>query len=297
MIGRGFGDSIMAERNTLRKMWLQHLDVRFNKHLVGYDITSDGISVRFEDDSTTHGTILVACDGSNSKVRSQLLPGFQAEASKAIMLNGDVALSKDQWQPLVNKANNGVLFGQPGLKGTMLLGERLPNDRARFHWDCAHLGGDSKANHLWSDRASEKELYEKAVQLTKHLPAYIANVIQLTGAEGMNKPPIKLMETVLPVDKLPMGPVTLVGDAAHSMVPFRGMGANTALLDVCDLANALIAGVEARASVEEVLRSYEAQIIPRGRTKVLESRAEAESSSSYDVSGGRIEKSKLTMAA
>jgi hypothetical protein len=68
------------------------------------------------------------------------------------------------------------------------------------------------------------------------------------------------------------------------------MGANTALLDVCDLAEGIIDGIEASNSVNEVLRMYEKCMIPRGRRKVLESRATAESESNFDISGGRLDK-------
>lgn len=70
------------------------------------------------------------------------------------------------------------------------------------------------------------------------------------------------------------------------------MGANTALLDVCDLAEAIVAGAEDWSNIDVRLREYEKKMIPRGRTKVLESRGIAESDESFDVSGGRLEQFK-----
>ncbi len=183
-----------------------------------------------------------------------------------------------------------MLWGEPGLKGAILIGERRTDSRASFHWDLAYLGGDSAANHAWADSASKEELHKRAVELTAHLPAYFADAVKQTGPDGVVKPPIKLIETVLPMDVPPSSPVTLVGDSAHSMVPFRGMGANTSLLDACELATAIIDGVKHSKTADEVLRPYEERMIPRGRTKVLESREVAESDSNFDVSGGRLEK-------
>jgi 2-polyprenyl-6-methoxyphenol hydroxylase-like FAD-dependent oxidoreductase len=66
------------------------------------------------------------------------------------------------------------------------------------------------------------------------------------------------------------------------------MGANTALLDVCDLAKAIISGAKDWSNIDTLLREYEKTMVPRGRTKVLESREIAESDESFDVSGGRL---------
>lgn len=74
------------------------------------------------------------------------------------------------------------------------------------------------------------------------------------------------------------------------------MGANTALLDVCDLAKTIISGTQDWSNIDSLLRDYEKTMIPRGRTKVLESREIAESDASFDVSGGRLDESKSNEA-
>ncbi|MEU5424940.1 NAD(P)/FAD-dependent oxidoreductase [Streptomyces olivoreticuli] len=53
--------------------------------------------------------------------------------------------------------------------------------------------------------------------------------------------------------------VTLLGDAAHLMSPFSGMGANLAMLDGADLAHALIES----PTIDDAIRAYETALLPR----------------------------------
>jgi 2-polyprenyl-6-methoxyphenol hydroxylase-like FAD-dependent oxidoreductase len=56
--------------------------------------------------------------------------------------------------------------------------------------------------------------------------------------------------------------VTLVGDAAHLMTPFAGVGVNLALLDSLDLAKAVVAA-EKQEPLADAIKEYEAQMFKR----------------------------------
>ena len=59
--------------------------------------------------------------------------------------------------------------------------------------------------------------------------------------------------------------VTLLGDAAHLMTPFGGVGVNAAMCDALDLARGIVGLVEGRVSgLDVVVQEYEATIFPRG---------------------------------
>eukprot|EP01035_Chromulina_nebulosa_P027445 gene27445-36102_t len=76
------------------------------------------------------------------------------------------------------------------------------------------------------------------------------------------------------------GLVTLLGDAAHPMSPFKGQGANQALVDAVQLCNALttteyFSGISKRRSVQSALRGYEKEMCKRSSSKVMKSREAA----------------------
>ncbi|MGQ4514049.1 FAD-dependent monooxygenase [Streptomyces sp. DW26H14] len=67
--------------------------------------------------------------------------------------------------------------------------------------------------------------------------------------------------TLAPGRNWPARPgITLLGDAAHLMTPFAGMGANLAMLDGAELGEA----VAREASVRDAVERYERDAVPRG---------------------------------
>jgi 2-polyprenyl-6-methoxyphenol hydroxylase-like FAD-dependent oxidoreductase len=73
------------------------------------------------------------------------------------------------------------------------------------------------------------------------------------------------------------GPITLIGDAAHPMSPFKGQGANQALLDALALARGISKGCKPMSQWrdsgirERVLTKFEAEMIKRSASKVKDS--------------------------
>lgn len=78
------------------------------------------------------------------------------------------------------------------------------------------------------------------------------------------------------------GAITLIGDAAHPMSPFKGQGANQALLDALSLARHILEGCKPTNSWREiglrnhVLKTFEIDMLNRSASKVKDSAAAAE---------------------
>jgi len=76
--------------------------------------------------------------------------------------------------------------------------------------------------------------------------------------------------------------ITLIGDAAHPMSPFKGQGANQALLDALALARGISKGCNSFSQWrkvglrESVLTEFESEMLERSASKVKDSAKAAE---------------------
>jgi len=87
------------------------------------------------------------------------------------------------------------------------------------------------------------------------------DLVQLADAATIN---LLTIRTALPVAPWATQRVTLLGDAIHSMTPYRGIGANVALKDALRLRRALQAANRGEQPLLEALNAYETEMIDYG---------------------------------
>lgn len=126
-------------------------------------------------------------------------------------------------------------------------------------------------------------LEEQACILAKDTQALSAEILRRCGSwhapvpQMLRDTALELITAYAVYDRDPLaGPlgrsrVTLLGDAAHTMSPFKGQGANQALLDATSLAAALQSGLPLCGAIA----AYEREMLVRSRAKVLGSRSAA----------------------
>jgi len=191
--------------------------VRTGIRLVGLE---DG-ELRFDDGSAVRADLVVGADGLNSTVRAVLLGDGEPRDSGLVAFRGVAALD--------DPVPAGEWWGPGSVAGLLPLGG------GRVYWYLAHRGDP--------DRAA--------------LSGLVAEYGEPVGeAVGRTEPGQVLVHRLYdrdPVASWSRGTVTLLGDAAHPMLPFLGQGAGSALED----AAALGAAVAAEPDVETALATYE----------------------------------------
>lgn len=281
------GHIIRGIRKNLRLYLSQNLNVRTGKAFSHYEESHDGVTAFFKDGSSAKGSILVAADGAYSKVRAQLLNdpedvqrvGTTPQPSAWISIFGECTLSKDLFEPLSDISSAGLLSATDTTRFMIAPTTFDPSGQSvSYYWSVAFLGFDPPAEASWIQTASAQSLYDRAIHLTEGSASVLTDVIHATGPSGMMVRPPRFVEWV-PPKRLPRGRVTLLGDAAHTMIPFKGVGANTAIRDACDLAKLLVESVRREGggegggySVDWILKRYEGPMLERGREMVLSTR-------------------------
>jgi 2-polyprenyl-6-methoxyphenol hydroxylase-like FAD-dependent oxidoreductase len=98
--------------------------------------------------------------------------------------------------------------------------------------------------------------------------ADLRNLIAKSDPATVSCLPIR---TSVPVAPWPTKRITLLGDAIHSMTPFRGIGANIALRDAANLCHALSAANAGETELLPAIQAYESEMIRYGFRAVRDS--------------------------
>ncbi len=286
-----------VSRMTMRQVLLTGLEdiVHFDKTFVRYEQTPDGkVTAFFEDGTSATGDVLVAADGSNSRVRKQYLPQAKLVDTGIVALAGKLPLTPETKKLLPPKVFYGItlIFAPRGYFSILHVME--------FKWDrngIKHgIGGndadliarwpgllyDNTTDYInWGFSAARQwfpedpmkmsgdEIVRLAMEMTKGWHPDFRKLVSLSDPSTCFALNIRTSE---PIEAWPTTNVTLLGDAIHTMTPGRGVGANTALRDAALLCHNLIAVRDGKKPLLQAIHEYEAEMIEYGFDAVLKSR-------------------------
>ncbi len=150
----------------------------------------------------------------------------------------------------------------------------MPFDSDSVMWQLSFPMSEEEAKEL--SAKGQEALKEEAQKRTQwHAP--IPQILTATNEAQISGYPVYDRELLTKELLEKCGNATLIGDAAHPMSPFKGQGANQALLDALALARGISKGCRALTQWREagirksVLTDFESEMLERSAVKVKDS--------------------------
>ena len=236
-----------------------------NRHCVAVEQDERGVNVYFSDGpdggdhSSVRGRVVIACDGINSAIRKQFFPGEGEPRYSGVNMWRGVT----RWKPILSGASmtragwlsHGKMVVYP-IRAADAEGLQLMN------W-VAEIETPVYRKRDWNRPGSIDDFIGAFADWHfdwLDVPALIR------GADSVLEFPMVDQD---PLPRWSFGRATLLGDAAHPMVPRGSNGAGQAILDTRALTSALLAGDDPVAA----LAAYETQRLEATTRIVLTNRS------------------------
>ena len=302
--GGGPVDAIARHRSisriTLRRVLLTGLDdtVHFGKRFLRYEELPDGrFRLLFEDGSTEIADVIVGADGVNSAVRKQYLPSADPVDTGVLAVGGKVPFSDGVMALVPHRLLDGPVMVLPPEPCSLFMAiwKRSPqaNDALRRlgineplegdeNYLILGLGGradDLGLAHDMSGRALKDALRRSAASWHPNL----RKLIEMAEESEMSANRLRTSRCPAP---WPTTRITLLGDAIHSMTPYRGIGANIALRDGALLCTKLVEAQGGDKALTEAIGEYESSMREYGFAAVDASRKSMEQAVGRKTSPG-----------
>ncbi|OAQ95811.1 hypothetical protein LLEC1_01688 [Akanthomyces lecanii] len=272
-------DIIRANRQRLRDWLATNIDIEYHKVVETVDEDEDAVTVHFADGTSACGDFLVGADGCFSKVRhsifSRLGKPDPLNPLPLVLLLGEVTLHGADFERQLELANSCYVSGYQS-EGSLFVGLNsvTPDGTSGdYYWCIVYNDEAAKTRPHWTASADKELLYKFALSKVETMDPRFLEVVKKTDPCGMVVPSFTLQD--LEIDELPVSRVTLLGDAAHSMTPFRGEGGIHAMRDSLSLARTITKVAKEGTGLEGWKRGvdeYQKEMLERGVKAVRLSR-------------------------
>jgi 2-polyprenyl-6-methoxyphenol hydroxylase-like FAD-dependent oxidoreductase/quercetin dioxygenase-like cupin family protein len=236
--------------------------------LTTFEQDADGVTARFVDSTgaiveTVRGAALIGADGIHSTVRASLVPGEPPPRWNGTMLWRGAL----DWPAFLTGRSMIIAGGMTAKLVLYPIGDGTAEDRRLTNWAVmARIGDEGTPPPRREDWSRPGRLDEVMPHVDRFTVEEVDHTALIRATPVVWEYPVCDRD---PLERWSHGRVTLLGDAAHAMYPVGSNGASQAVLDACELADALTQTDD----VEQALRRYDdarrpptAEIVHSNRT-------------------------------